>query len=161
MYCRNCGVQINDNDTYCFNCGSNQKVISNTEQNNVETPPVNPYNSVPPVNPYIQQPFNQPFGQQMPPPAQPPYNPYTQNQPVIPPQYVPQQSIKEEKPKSVIKTPWFWILIGVSVMFIFTSFFDYFVQKYPDFFNGYNTDNPLDIDEEDLYDYEYENKNEW
>ena len=24
MYCRKCGVQINDTDTYCYNCGFNQ-----------------------------------------------------------------------------------------------------------------------------------------
>ena len=63
MYCRNCGSQINDSDTYCFNCGAKQNVTVN-----------------------IQKPV------------------YVSN-----------------KPKSVFQKPWFWVLIIVAVISLYST----------------------------------------
>lgn len=90
MYCRNCGSQINDNDTYCFNCGS--------------------YQASKPVNHY--QPIN--------------FN---------------------EKPKSITSKPWFWVLIVVAVISIYSTLSSIItIFNNTDFmenFDDFNTNNPF------------------
>ena len=98
MYCRKCGVEINDLDTFCYNCGSNQTVA--------------PKNS--------------------------------------------QAVFMTEKPRSVFKNAWFWILIVVAVISLFSTISTMFkIINSVDFLNDYNSNNPFDY--EDFFEDYYEN----
>ena len=90
MYCRNCGVQINDFDTYCFNCGAKQNVVINNSK------------------------------------------------PIF----------LSEKPKPVYKKGWFWVLIIVAIIALFSTLATVF--KFISNFNlskKYNGNNPFDYEE--------------
>lgn len=90
MYCRNCGSEINELDTYCFNCGARQNVVANNQ------PPV----------------------------------------------------FKTEKPKSVFKKAWFWVLIVVAVLSLFSTLSTIFnIISKVDFNNEYNSNNPFDYED--------------
>ena len=148
MYCRKCGVAINDNDTYCFNCGSPQ---------NIPQPPINPVVQPPVVNPYAQVPPSYPNYQN------PPYVPPVQNPYYVQPVNIqPAKREVETKPKSVIKTPWFWILIGAALTIILSGIMEFTNLIAPWEEDNYNTDNPFDYSPDDFenseYNYEYNNK---
>lgn len=93
MYCRKCGVQINDTDTYCYNCGFNQK---SGNVNNFSAPKV----------------------------------------------------IFTEKPKSVFKQAWFWIVVVLACFCVFSVAISAFklVEKI-DFSEEFNNNNPFDYNE--------------
>lgn len=100
MYCRNCGVEINNSDTYCFNCGTKQNsVINNTK-----------------------------------------------------PIFI------TEKPKSVFKKAWFWILIVAAILSLFSTLsMVYEIISEFDLSKEFNSNNPFDY--EDFFEEYNENFN--